>query len=606
MRPTKYSMMRNLYTFILLLFLLPATIFAQTGCPGCTVSLPALPLDTIFLEEAPDGMLFAPYDEDISFRLPITTNPVHDVDPETPAGIDIDAITITSVENLPFGLSWETNQSTFDIAAGQTDGCVKICGTPEEYGTFEVDVVLSAQILFLNQTTSFSFQITILPNTVTTDGFTVSNTEGCGEVVAAFINNVPSGNQEGFEYLWDFGNGFLSSLESPDTVVYDEPGDYEVTFRAIIDTAAYYLDEVKVLSSDCSDVFGGRPDVYVEVKDPDGTLIYTSGTYDNVDFPATYNTHVKIEEGTYTLRVIDNDSGINGGDDLCGEISFTQNDNGFFDAGSMTLTIDITHRIDTVTSSEIIHVFALPEALELTGTETAIDCEGETAILSTTSTENIQWQLNGAAIIGETGQELEAVEPGIYTCVYTSDEGCSVISPEFNLESTPFDVVVAFEQIGNYYTLADPAQLDGYNYEAQWYLNNQLIEDANELGYCIQISGTYKLVITNTDTHCSLSSEILAFYDEGDPNCITGTNDVDLLEVEVYPNPFDDYLSIRIPSGADAAISYKLYNQLGQLLTFEQQTDTGVINVAHLSAGVYFLEVIFGGKSQVVRVIKTN
>ncbi len=575
----------------------------QTGCPDCTISLPALPLDTIFMEQAPDGELFAAYDEDISFRLPITTNPVHEVDPETPAGIDINSITITSVENLPFGLSWEANQLEFNIAGGETDGCVKLCGTPEEFGLFEVEVVLSAQILFLNQTTSFSFFINILPNTSSTIGFSVNNTAGCSQVVAAFTNNVPSEGLDGFTYLWDFGNGFSSSLEEPDTVIYDTPGTYDINYMAIIDTAAYFLDEVRILSTDCSD-FLGRPDVYLEIADEAGTIVYTSEIKSNADFPTTFYTHVNIGLGNYSMKVIDDDSGINGGDDLCGQISFQQSDNGLFDVSGLSLFIDISHRIDTVQSSETIHVFDLPMQVPITGSAETLDCEGEVATLSTASTDHIQWQLNGAMIVGETGTDIEVSEPGIYSCIYTSEDGCSSISPDYDLAPTPFDVVVDYLQIGNYLVLADPAQIEGNDYELQWYLNGNAIEGATEVGYCIQVSGTYSLQVTNTTSHCSVGKDISAFYDELDANCITEVNQTTLLEIKAYPNPVSDELFIQLPDNSGAPIAYEIYNQLGRLMKIGHLLDNK-INVGNLTPGVYFLKINVDGQVGHLKLVKS-
>ncbi len=47
---------------------------AQTGCPGCVVSLPpGLPADTLLLQNLPDGEAGTYYNHDISFRMPKTT-----------------------------------------------------------------------------------------------------------------------------------------------------------------------------------------------------------------------------------------------------------------------------------------------------------------------------------------------------------------------------------------------------------------------------------------------------------------------------------------------------------------------------------------------------
>ena len=45
--------------------------------------------------------------------------------------------------------------------------------------------------------------------------------------------------------------------------------------------------------------------------------------------------------------------------------------------------------------------------------------------LSTTSTHDYQWTLNGSDLIGETNPELTVSSPfGVYTCYATSADGC--------------------------------------------------------------------------------------------------------------------------------------------------------------------------------------
>ncbi|MBK8705604.1 MAG: hypothetical protein IPN33_19910 [Saprospiraceae bacterium] len=133
---------------------------AQTGCPGCIVSLPALPEDTIYLSEAPDGQAGMYYDQDISFRMPKTTTPVAATDPSVPPNIVIQQVTITSVTNLPPGLQWEVSQFEFNPAE-QTDGCVRLCGTPLFSGMYLVEVVVDAQVFFITQSSSFTFPYTL-------------------------------------------------------------------------------------------------------------------------------------------------------------------------------------------------------------------------------------------------------------------------------------------------------------------------------------------------------------------------------------------------------------------------------------------------------------
>ena len=278
---------------------------SQSGCPGCVVGLPMLPADTIFLGNAPDGVAGEPYDGDMSFRMPKTTGPVHEIDPSTPPGLNIGKITIIALLNVPPGLDWESNQFEFD-PNNETDGCVKFCGTPLLSGMYEVEVFVTAQVLGINQSTSFSFPFYIAPSISSTDGFSMQNSSGCGEITVSFENNIPSNDSTGFSYFWDFGNGASSILENPNDVTYATPGIYEVNYEATVDTSGYELTTVQIVAAGCNDlnlppVSNAAPELYIKIKDPSGTQIYQSGEINNAPLPAAFNVNIPIGPGIYQL-----------------------------------------------------------------------------------------------------------------------------------------------------------------------------------------------------------------------------------------------------------------------------------------------------------------
>ena len=119
---------------------LPLSLSAQNTCPACEVAVPdSLQVDTFFLQDLPDGSFQMPYNANISFRLPVNTTEVLFLDPTLPQDIGINSIQITSINNLPAGLVWEPNQSDYDLPE-ERNGCVRICGTPLQFGLFEVDI----------------------------------------------------------------------------------------------------------------------------------------------------------------------------------------------------------------------------------------------------------------------------------------------------------------------------------------------------------------------------------------------------------------------------------------------------------------------------------
>lgn len=113
-------------------------------------------------------------------------------------------------------------------------------------------------------------------------------------MTSAFINNVPSGGVDGFSYHWNFGNGNSSIDENPGNQTYDEPGIYEISYQAIVDTSKYYLSQVTVNSVSCSDLLNG-PDLYIEISDPQGEVIYQPAELVNANTHSTFTFTCPLE-----------------------------------------------------------------------------------------------------------------------------------------------------------------------------------------------------------------------------------------------------------------------------------------------------------------------
>ena len=297
---------------------------SRHNAPAALLPSPPLSNDTIYLSPAPDGEAFQPYDADLSFRLPLTTTPIAATDPNVPPGLNIDEFNITGVTNLPPGLSYEFNETNF-IPTEETDGCVKLCGTPVVADSFFVEVQVTAVVFGIPNQASFTVPVYIAPVGSSTDGFSMSNNSGCGETTVEFTNNNPSNGNAGFSYFWNFGNGETSTLENPDPVTYTEPGTYVVDYQASVDTIGFILTMITVEDSDCDDLIGD-PDFFVIVSDPNGEEIYTSGTIDDTPPPVTFVVNIPLTTGNYSIEVRDSELVGSAG---CGSVNFNQNTMGF-------------------------------------------------------------------------------------------------------------------------------------------------------------------------------------------------------------------------------------------------------------------------------------
>ncbi len=425
-----------------LLFILSNSfVFAQSGCPGCSVALPpVLATDTLYLEKIPDAQLGSYYNEDISFRMPKTTTPVNAIDSVTPPGLPISKIEILGVDGLPAGLFWQPNQFIFETAT-LTDGCIKLCGTPSQSDSFILTVRLKATVFIIVQETSFKMRMYVAPKVSVTEGFTMENFSGCGSTTVDFTNNIPSDSVLGFSYLWDFGDGTLSALENPLPHTYNTTGTYIVEYQAIIDTTGYKLESITVLDVDCVDQLGlGTPDLYLLMNDGSGTQIFDSSPdVENASLPLVIPIGVGLNTtGNYTLHVWDEDSGLKGGDDACGTVSFNILSNDTIESGGLKLVLNISHFVDTIVSMDTVWVYPLPSIPVFVNQQNELSML-DTALFPMPEYE-LQWFFQGDSMAGETGYSLCATESGTYTLEVTGGTNdCSnsftlpvVYSPNFD------------------------------------------------------------------------------------------------------------------------------------------------------------------------------
>ena len=565
---------------------------AQAQCPGCIIDLPALPADTVYLSDAPDGELGVPYDEDVSFRLPQSTTPV----PNVPPGLPIEEITILSIVNLPPGLDWEANQNTFDLP-DETDGCVKLCGTPLLSDSFEVEVVVLATVFGISQTSSFSIDLYIAPATSSTVGFSMTNNIGCGSTTVSFTNNLLSGGNPDYSYLWDFGNGNFSNQENPTDQTYNLPGVYEVSYSATIDTADFYLTTVTVTATNCDDILNpppaNKPDLYIRVKDPGGTLIYTSSVQTNADLPAIFGLNLPIGAGNYILEVKDEDLI---GEEHCGDVNFSQTTSGVLTDGSLQLTLDLFHPVTVVNSVDTVIVYEAPAEPIVTPADPVI-CESESVLLSSSYPSGAhQWYLDSLPLQAATEPTLEADAAGIYWVVYTSPDGCTATSEPITLTILSAPPSPEFGNVDNLLAVIDP---DGLPVGAllQWSLEGVPVPGATDPSFCLDQEGTFEVTLEVTDpaTGCSAQYTATETYDPT-VDCTVGVRpSLPLASGRIYPNPFDAQLTIEITALPAGEIALQLFAADGRPLQRSGYDHPGGDFIAELftgelPAGFYWLE----------------
>ncbi len=599
--------MRQLYLSAALTLLISLSLHAQTGCPGCVVSVPpGLAEDTIYLPTIPDGEVGKVYNQDISFRMPKTTTPVNLIDSTTPPNLTISKIEILGMDGLPPGLYWQPNQTVFEVGT-QTDGCIKICGTPSVADSFTLMVRVKATIFVLTKEATFPMRIYIAPKVSNTDGFSLENFTGCGATTVNLINNVPSNGAPGFTYAWNFGDNTTSTSENPPPHTYNTPGIYPVSYQAIVDTAGFKIESVRVLSVECVDQLGlGTPDLYMQIRDPNGVLIFDSSPYiNNTQLPHTFPVGITLDvAGNYNLQVSDEDSGIKGSDDLCGVVSFNILSNDTIVAGGLTVVLNIVHPVDTIVSKDTVTVYALPIAPQILAPNGLTDCAGsDSLVLGSTYGAGNQWFLNGQPISGANAFLYQPVQSGFYQVQFTNSNGCTAVSDSVQVTVNPLPALPVYANINNSLR-ANPALLPA-QYSLQWYNGTTPIAGATGLRYCATANGNYGLLVTDVATGCTRVYYSTVVYN---PNfdCTVGTNELTSAAFTIFPNPATTTFQVQLNENLLADGTAQLWDVAGRLvktIAFNAAINSLSVDCSDLNAGVFTLQIQAGAFRGIGKVV---
>ena len=589
--------MRHIYLHVCITILYISFLNAQTGCPGCVVNVPAgLPADTIYLPAFPDGEQGTPYNQDYSFRMPMTTTPVAAIDSTTPPGLPISKIEILSLDGLPAGLSWEPNQTVFQTAT-QTDGCIKLCGTPTEADSFVLMVKIKVTVFIITQEVSFPLRLYIAPKVSNTDGFSMTGFTGCGSATPSFINNIPSGGNPGFIYDWNFGDGTSSTAENPPPHTYSAPGAYVVSYHATVDTVGYILQSATVLAVSCVDELGiGSPDLFLLVKNPQGVEIFNSSPdINNTQLPHNFGTNIPLGAGNYSMEVWDEDSGLKGSDDLCGQISFNFLSNDTIVSGGFTVVLNIIHPLENIYSTDTVTVYAQPPSPAIAAPNGLAQCAGapNPILLSSSAAAGNQWWYNGTPISNATDSVFVPTQSGYYQVQVSTPDGCTAFSDSTDVSVYPLPANPIYFNSNNLLQVTDTVALPA-QYSLQWYNGANPIPGETGFRYCVAANGTYGLLVVDESTGCmSFYAATVNFNPAFD--CTVGEKSPVAGSLALFPNPAGNLVNILLdqPPGVEATLYVR---DLTGRIAMQQSVSAGLdaiqLDCSALPAGVFSLELV--------------
>ena len=220
-------------------------------------------------------------------------------------------------------------------------------------------------------------------------------------------------------------------------------------------------------------------------------------------------------------------------------------------------------------------------------------CEGRCVTFSDTSAGNPttwSWNFPGGTPSSSTSN-MQVVcynSPGTYAVTLTvgnaSGTNSTTAAGYITVHPTPAPPTII--QTGNMLTCNPVAAA------YQWYYNGVLLSGQTNQTYNAAVSGYYQVGITDVNG-CVATSDSFLF----EPNGITG---LIANEVQLFPNPFNNTIQLNTTHN----IGWQLMNVIGETLMEGTTNKNYEIETQELSKGIYFMRVISGNETMLLRLLK--
>ena len=250
--------------------------------------------------------------------------------------------------------------------------------------------------------------------------------------------------------------------------------------------------------------------------------------------------------------------------------------------GTYTVSVDNGSCTSAASAGTAVTVNALPATPTISAGSATTFCAGDSVVLTSSSATGNVWST------GATTQSITVSASGTYTVSVDNGSCTSAASATTTVTANPMPLAGVTQALG----IVTAAQ-SGASY--QWYDCSGAILNG-EIGQTFMptVMGDYKVEVTLGN--CTVTSA-----------CITvislGNEGFELVnKFKLYPNPVTEILNIEY---ANPLSSVTLFDMLGQKVSTQNTNANAVqLDMARLSAGVYFVEVHSGAVSKIFKVIK--
>lgn len=195
-----------------------------------------------------------------------------------------------------------------------------------------------------------------------------------------------------------------------------------------------------------------------------------------------------------------------------------------------------------------------------------------------------QWTKDGANISGATGTSFTPTECGSYAVKASYPNTCQRTSALYDFNN--INLTVSITANGNVLTAS---VTDGTLYT--WFLNENIISGATSSTFEATDAGTYRVRVVKDG--CPASSADFSFTP-------TGVDETLNSRLQLFPNPVNDVLRLEFDHQLNQA-KIQIVNTRGQVFLQTNKLSKGSqfktdLNVSHLPAGTYILQIILKDK----------
>lgn len=628
--------MRNLcLIFVVVLAASLQQLSAQ--CTSCTRVFTNCPPIGGLCNKLDTAYAHHPFDKIVNFYMPhILTSPLVLAQCGGCTYVELDTLTLTSVNGLPTGISYTvSNGGNFYVVNGDTSGCSHFCGTPLVAGLYPVTVYLLTNVTAFGTPAGtvhqhgvsqfFRDTLLVLPDTSAgVSSFTYGNNGSTAcDSITVNLNALLTTPQPNFTtYSWNIA-GQTSQIQSPGSFTFtNRTHSQPDTFPISLTTTYYNYQVSKVhvnnitggfcglvtycyLTCGCSS-FLDEPNPYVVLPSLGYTSTSASSTCVNVNFN---NVNSVIPLGTQTIPMQVWAAATNslciaqllGTDTLTvrlGQDNWSDNNtDGYvqFDTVAGTIISDTLYVI--VNPTPAIPLIVAADTF----------CSGDSIIITVDSAVqyprnfSYQWFRDTIFLSSVTDSAFYTSMPGKFRVILTNPAtGCSsqsLIKKETLARSPGLaDIVYAGTSTGEF---LNPF---GAGFTADWYFNGTLVTGQNGQTLPFLGNGVYSAEIYNTKFP---SCRVSVMPD----SIVSGIDEVasGIYEMVLSPNPNNGKFNLRFSSEAGLNVGISVKSAIGQLIytrnigafngKFNEELDLG-----QLGKGVYFIS-LESSKGSVKRMV---